>query len=174
MESMAFIESIHPSSATSKPNCIQFLQIIFESHLKLWFFIFVQMRDSHREAIILLILLLICTKDKGRLERAEGKKTPFIPVVKYIIMHISDVWCLRQNVNCASVSTHVKSNSRSKNLKFLLMHFQLFALLLRFLSLCWIMENDFLHDIWWTNSIVIVRSLLFLLDSTETTSSECL
>lgn len=27
------------------------------------------------EAIILLILLLICTKDKGWLERAEGKKT---------------------------------------------------------------------------------------------------
>lgn len=99
------------------------------------------------EAIILLILLLICTKDKGWLERAEGKKTPFIPVVKYIIMHISVVWCLRQNVNCASVSTHVKSNSRSKNLKFLLMHFQHFALLLRFLSLCWIMENDFLHNI---------------------------
>lgn len=29
------------------------------------------------EAIILLILLLICTKDKGWLERAEGKKDSF-------------------------------------------------------------------------------------------------
>lgn len=46
------------------------------------------------EAIILLILLLICTKDKGWLERSEGKKTPFIPVVKYIIMHISVVCSL--------------------------------------------------------------------------------
>lgn len=67
-------------------------------------------------------------------------------------MHISDV-CSRVletailNVNCGSVSTHVKSNGRSKYLKFLLMYFQYFALLLRFLNLCWIMENDFLHDI---------------------------
>lgn len=65
---------------------------------------FVQMYDSHREAIILLILLLICTKDKGWLERAKGKKTAFfffIPVFKYIIMHtvciflMSVVGCLR-------------------------------------------------------------------------------